>query len=146
MKKTFVNIALMGSLAVISNIALADCSLLPTHAELKATLDAAQDAPNGGFGLEMWGTLVDRDGVVCAVAFTGGDRGAQWPGSRAISAQKANTANAFSLPDLALSTEPTSILPLSPAAAYLACNIATLSTLLRLIKGHRKTMDNPMTL
>ncbi len=52
----------------------------------------------------MWGTIVDRDGVVCAVAFTGGDRGDQWPGSRVISAQKANTANAFSLPGLALST------------------------------------------
>jgi uncharacterized protein GlcG (DUF336 family) len=42
--------------------------------------------------------------VVCAVAFTGNQRGDQWPGSRVISAQKANTANAFSLPGLALST------------------------------------------
>jgi hypothetical protein len=31
------------------------------------------------------------------VAFSGVNRGAQWPGSRVISAQKANTANAFSL-------------------------------------------------
>jgi uncharacterized protein GlcG (DUF336 family) len=45
----------------------------------------------------MWVTLVSRDGVVCVVAFSGTDRGAQWPGSRVISAQKANTANAFSL-------------------------------------------------
>ena len=52
----------------------------------------------------MWGTIVDRDGVVCAVAFTGSDRGDQWPGSRVISAQKASTANAFSLPGLSLST------------------------------------------
>ena len=52
----------------------------------------------------MWGTIVNRDGVVCAVAFTGQDRGDQWPGSRVISAQKANTGNAFSLPGLALST------------------------------------------
>jgi uncharacterized protein GlcG (DUF336 family) len=52
----------------------------------------------------MWGTVVNRDGIVCAVAFTGTNRGSQWPGSRAISAQKANTANAFSLPGLALST------------------------------------------
>jgi len=52
----------------------------------------------------MWGSVVNRDGIVCAVAFTGGDRGDQWPGSRVISAQKANTANAFSLPGLALST------------------------------------------
>jgi uncharacterized protein GlcG (DUF336 family) len=42
-------------------------------------------------------TIVDRDGVVCAVAFSGGNRSAQWPGSRVIFAQKANTANAFSL-------------------------------------------------
>ena len=59
---------------------------------------------NGGFGLEMWAAVVNRDGVVCAVAFSGGNRGDQWPGSRVISAQKANTANAFSLPGLALST------------------------------------------
>ena len=52
----------------------------------------------------MWATVVNRDGVVCAVAFTGEDRGDQWPGSPVISAQKANTANAFSLPGLALST------------------------------------------
>src|SRR5256884_3418412 len=45
----------------------------------------------------MWATIVNRVGVVCGVAFSGVNRGAQWPGSRAISAQKANTANAFSL-------------------------------------------------
>jgi uncharacterized protein GlcG (DUF336 family) len=80
------------------------CDGLPDHGALKAALDAAQGVPNGGFGLEMWGTVVNRDGIVCAVAFTGGNRGDQWPGSRVISAQKANTANAFSLPGLALST------------------------------------------
>ena len=59
---------------------------------------------NAGFNLDMWGTVVNRSGEVCAVAFTGTDFGAQWPGSRAISAQKANTANAFGLPGLALAT------------------------------------------
>ena len=38
------------------------------------------------------------------MAFTGTNRGDEWPGSRVISAQKANTANAFSLPGLVLST------------------------------------------
>jgi uncharacterized protein GlcG (DUF336 family) len=80
------------------------CKDLPSHAALKAALTAAQGMANGGFSLEMWASVVNRDGVVCAVAFTGGDRGDQWPGSRVISAQKANTANAFSLPGLALST------------------------------------------
>ncbi len=80
------------------------CAGLPSHADLKAALTKARKETNGGFNLDMWGTIVNRDGVVCAVAFTGGDRGDQWPGSRVISAQKANTANAFSLPGLALST------------------------------------------
>ena len=80
------------------------CQALPSHSALRAALVGAQGASNGGFGLQMWATVVDRDGVVCAVAFTGSDRGDQWPGSRVISAQKANTANAFSLPGLALST------------------------------------------
>ena len=81
-----------------------DCRHLPNSAALKTALTAAQTLVNGGFGLDMWGTIVNRDGVVCAVAFTGTDRGSQWPGSRVISAQKANTANSFSLPGLALST------------------------------------------
>ena len=77
---------------------------LPTQAQLKAQLDAAQAEANGGFSLNMWATVVDRSGIVRAVAFTGAKEGDQWPGSRVISAQKANTANAFSLPGLALST------------------------------------------
>jgi uncharacterized protein GlcG (DUF336 family) len=80
------------------------CRDLPSHATVKAALEAAQAQANGGFGLEMWASVVNRDGVVCTVAFTGNNRGDQWPGSRVISAQKANTANAFSLPGLALST------------------------------------------
>ena len=80
------------------------CSQLPSYNALHVALVKAQAQSNGGFGLNMWATVVNRDGVVCAVAFTGGNRGDQWPGSRVISAQKANTANAFSLPGLALST------------------------------------------
>jgi len=80
------------------------CRQLPSHNALRMALSKAQSQQNGGFGLNMWATVVNRDGVVCAVAFTGNNRGDQWPGSRVISAQKANTANAFSLPGLALST------------------------------------------
>ena len=88
--------------------ALADCGDLPEHAAvqaaLKASVAASGGAANGGFELNMWATIVDRDGIVCVVAFSGADRDDQWPGSRVISAQKANTANAFSLDGLALST------------------------------------------
>src|SRR6202049_2514429 len=80
------------------------CAGLPSQGALKNALTLARHQANGGFNLDMWATVVNRDGVVCAVAFTGTDRGQQWPGSRNISAQKANTANAFSLPGLALST------------------------------------------
>src|SRR3954470_10755665 len=102
--------ALIGSLTLGSTLARAgddersSCRGLPSHSALRSALEAAQAQPNGGFKLQMWATVVNRDGVVCAVAFTGDDRGDQWPGSRVISAQKANTANAFSLPGLALST------------------------------------------
>jgi uncharacterized protein GlcG (DUF336 family) len=102
--------ALVGSLTLGSTLARAGddersaCQGLPSHAALRSALEAAQAQANGGFGLQMWATVVNRDGVVCAVAFTGDNRGDQWPGSRVISAQKANTANAFSLPGLALST------------------------------------------
>jgi uncharacterized protein GlcG (DUF336 family) len=86
----------------------ADCALLPSHSDLQTALNAVAPvsgaADNGGLDLNMWGSIVNRDGQVCAVAFTGNDRGDQWPGSRVISAQKANTANAFSLTGLALST------------------------------------------
>lgn len=82
-----------------------NCSALPTRSALETALNAVVDAGgNGGFPLQMWLTTVNRDGEVCEVIFSGNDRGDQWPGSRVISAQKANTANAFSLPGLALST------------------------------------------
>jgi uncharacterized protein GlcG (DUF336 family) len=80
------------------------CAGLPSQGALRGALTFARHQANGGFDLDMWATVVNRDGVVCAVAFTGSNRGDQWPGSRVISAQKANTANAFSLPGLSLST------------------------------------------
>ena len=88
------------------------CADLPRWSALKEALCLAtmgdgtceKDPSHGGFNFHMWATLVDRDGTVCAVSFTGKNRGSQWPGSRVISAQKANTANSFSLPGFALSS------------------------------------------
>jgi uncharacterized protein GlcG (DUF336 family) len=111
-----------------------------TFAQLQAALQSAVAAGNGGLGFPMWATIVDRDGVVCLVAKSGA-AGAQWPGSRVISAQKANIANAFSLPGFALSTanlfsatQPGGSLfglqesnPVNPAVAYVGSS-ATLGT------------------
>lgn len=84
------------------------CDRLPDHAALtKALRDSVKPTggpSNGGLDLNMWATVVNRAGEVCAVARSGEAPGDQWPGSRVISAQKANTANAFSLPKLALCT------------------------------------------
>lgn len=109
MNRAFRSCALSAATALSAAAAFAGddslpCAGLPAQAQLKSALTAARLQSNGGFNLDMWGTVVNRDGVVCAVAFTGASIGAQWPGSRVISAQKANTANAFSLPGLSLST------------------------------------------
>src|SRR5579864_9450224 len=83
------------------------CKDVPSFSAVQTALAAVVAGgikANGGFGFNMWATVVNRDGVVCVVTFSGQDRGSQWPGSRVISAQKANTANAFSLPGFALST------------------------------------------
>ncbi len=74
------------------------------YAALQTALTTAVTDETSGLDLNMWATLVNRDGVVCAIAFSGANRNSQWPGSRVISAQKANTANAFSLDTLSLST------------------------------------------
>jgi uncharacterized protein GlcG (DUF336 family) len=84
---------------------LPDCSAtgMPSHATLTTMLQNVVNGSNGGFGFPMWATIVNRKGEVCAVARSSAN-GEEWPGSRVISAQKANTANAFSLPGFALST------------------------------------------
>jgi uncharacterized protein GlcG (DUF336 family) len=78
--------------------------LLPDHNTLRSQLRAVLEEQNGGLGFEMWATILDRNGKVLDVVFSGTQLGDQWPGSRVISAQKANTANAFSLEGFALST------------------------------------------
>jgi uncharacterized protein GlcG (DUF336 family) len=86
-------------LAAVSTLAWAQgpCAGLPSQSQLKAALATAVSAETSGLNNHMWATIVNRDGVVCAVAFSGTDRSAQWPISRVISAQKANTANAACL-------------------------------------------------
>jgi uncharacterized protein GlcG (DUF336 family) len=82
-----------GAWAQVSN----NCGSLPTQAALQTALVSAVTTETSGLNLNMWATIVARDGTVCAVAFSGTNSGSQWLGSRVISAQKANTANLFSL-------------------------------------------------
>jgi len=88
-----------------------DCAELPDAARLRTTLQSAvrQGASkNGGMGNQEWAAVVNRDGIVCAIVFSGTTRSDQWPGSRVIAASKASTANGLSSNDYALSTATTS--------------------------------------
>ena len=48
---------------------------LPEYSEIKDALKNIVGEENGGLGLNMWATVVDRDGVVKSVVFSGNDRG-----------------------------------------------------------------------
>jgi hypothetical protein len=95
----FLGLVLAGTIGGMAMPATAQqgCAILPGHQVLRVTLQQVVDQDNAGLGNEMWASMVNRDGIVCRVVFSGDDRDDQWPGSRVISAQKANTANAFSL-------------------------------------------------
>jgi uncharacterized protein GlcG (DUF336 family) len=71
---------------------------------LKKSVKASGGPSNGGFDNNEWAVVVGRDGKVCAVAFSGVKWDDQWPGSRAIAAEKANTANSFSVAQKAIAT------------------------------------------
>jgi len=103
----FVCTLVIGTGAIWGQAHPAGCEELPDHAKLRSTLQAVVkegQKGNGGLGNQEWAAVVNRDGVVCAIVFSGNSRGDQWPGSRLIAAEKANTANALSSPSFALST------------------------------------------
>jgi len=85
----------------------ANCSGLPDADKLRSVVQSVVRegaAKNGGLGNQEWAAVVNRDGIVCAIVFSGASRGDQWPGSRVIAASKASTANALSGSNYALST------------------------------------------
>ena len=121
-RNRFVGAMVLGGMVMVAAPAMADtCAQLAsqglTHAALQTTLQAVVPGdggpvgvgtPSGGLDFPMWLTLVDDSGKVCEVvnSLTGSQSAVRdiWLGSRVISAQKANTANAFSTGLLSLST------------------------------------------
>src|SRR3954467_3882556 len=100
MQKRFFAVAvvsLFAATAATGAWAQSNCAGLPSQTDLKNALTQAVSDETSGLNLNMWATIVGRDGTVCAVAFSGNNSGAQWLASRVISAQKANTANSLSL-------------------------------------------------
>jgi uncharacterized protein GlcG (DUF336 family) len=94
-------------LTMASQAAMAACSDI-SRDQLQSAANLATEVNTGGYGLPMWVTMVDETGKVCHVVNTGATGAlagnSQWLGSRVISAQKANTANAFSLDGYKIST------------------------------------------
>lgn len=71
---------------------------------LRDNVKPTSDTDNGGLPTNEWAAVVDRNGKLCAIAFSGDKPTDQWLGSRGIAIEKANTVNAFSLDDYAIST------------------------------------------
>src|SRR5437588_11392100 len=82
----FALIASQGAFA--DNYESEGCVGLPSQAQLKAALVNAVTVETSGLDFQMWATVVDRDGVVGAVVFSGADRGAQCAGARVVAAHK----------------------------------------------------------
>ena len=133
----FTLLALTCSLFGVSSAQTQDngCGNLPDYAALKTALATAVNAETSGLNNQMWATLVDRDGIVCAVAFSGANRGAQWPGSRVIRPRRPiqqmlsvwTPGPAATVPGRRegwLSPLPISTRRYNQAAVFTACNIA----------------------
>ena len=91
-----------------SSRASASAGDFPNETLLRAQLVAAPNTGGDAGGLfhgtRMWGSIVDRSGVVQVTTTSQADPSQVWPGSQAIAQAKAYTANAFSLDSLPLST------------------------------------------
>ena len=93
-----------GALAQNQGNQPASCSLSQSVVNnVLGQLSSVVNLNNGGLFSpnKMWAAVVDREGVLCKVISSSSDA---WPGSRDIAIAKANTANAFSNSQLALST------------------------------------------
>ncbi len=84
-------------LTMLTMAAAAEPRCPVTSSALKNNLVTADTADSTGFNNHFWAVVVNRAGVVCAVAFSGAKTGSQWLASRQIAAAKAFTANGLSL-------------------------------------------------
>jgi len=94
----------MATAAIPADAASCPVTFDQLRAALKESVKPTGGPSNGGLDNNEWASVVDRTGTVCAVAFSGAKADDQWLGSRAISAEKAFTANGLSLKKFALST------------------------------------------
>jgi uncharacterized protein GlcG (DUF336 family) len=75
-----------------------------SYQTLKQKLQQADAQDSSGFNNHYWAVVVNRAGVVCAVAYSGPTVDSQWILSRQIAAAKAFTANGLSLDSAPISS------------------------------------------
>jgi uncharacterized protein GlcG (DUF336 family) len=91
-----------GSTVLASDTDTSNCPV--RQQTLKSGLMTADANDSTGLNNHYWAVVVNREGTVCAVAFSGPERDSQWLLSRQIAAAKAFTANGLSLDGAPLST------------------------------------------
>src|SRR5688500_16899612 len=84
---TVIGTSLTGNMTVAAQQGPTACPV--SYAELKDALVAADVDDSTGLNNHYWGVVVNRQGVVCAVAYSGDGRDGQWLLSRQIAAAKA---------------------------------------------------------
>jgi uncharacterized protein GlcG (DUF336 family) len=90
---------------------LAGCEEVPSSQELERYLKVVPDEREAGGlanGKAEWAAVVNRQGVLCAIAVSMPDPAEAWPGSQSVAKAKAFTANAYS----------TDVVPMSTARLY----------------------------
>jgi hypothetical protein len=110
-RETIMNFKLSAvAISIILNfsfVAYAGCSDF-SKTEVSKAVEVVKGLNTGGYGSNMWVSLVDETGKICILINTA-DIGEDvshksWLGSRVTAAQKANTANSFSLDAYAISS------------------------------------------
>jgi uncharacterized protein GlcG (DUF336 family) len=95
-------VALFGASAASATSLSVVCPV--THGNLVTQLKAAAGADSTGLNNNYWAVVVNRDGVVCDVAYSGATVYDQWLLSRQIASAKAFTALGLSLNGAAVSS------------------------------------------
>jgi uncharacterized protein GlcG (DUF336 family) len=104
-KRTLLAVAVGAAVLAAGGGAHADGVGCPvTQQTLKQKLQQADARDSTGFNNHFWAVVVNRAGLVCAVAFSGPVFDAQWLLSRQIAAAKAFTANGLSLDSAPISS------------------------------------------
>ncbi len=68
-----------------------DCTSLPDHTRLRSILQSVVKEGakgNSGLGNQEWAAVVNRDGIVCAIVYSGTDRDSSGPGVASSPAKK----------------------------------------------------------